>query len=164
MNSVCYFAYGSNMLRRRLQARVQSVDFCGVAVLSGYALAFHKVSKDGSGKCDVISSTGGSVYGALFKVNEADLLKLDEYEGNGKGYERRAVQVHELSGGIVDAHAYMATNIDPTLRPYTWYKRHVLEGAQDVGLPDAYLQIIRSAEAIEDPDIRRAARELAIYN
>ena len=55
MNQIVYFAYGSNMSQRRLQARVPSATFLGIGILLGHALAFHKISKkDGSGKCDIV--------------------------------------------------------------------------------------------------------------
>lgn len=62
-----YFAYGSNMLFRRLKARTPSARLVGVGHVLGYRLVFDKVSKDGSGKCD-IERTGVNadmVYGAL---------------------------------------------------------------------------------------------------
>lgn len=161
MNRIVYFAYGSNMSQRRLQARVPSAEFLGIGILDSHALAFHKVSKkDGSGKCDIVNSENGTVYGALFKISETELPDLDDYEGNGKGYERRIVKAQDHSGQHVEAWTYVTTNIDPSFRPYTWYKRHVLEGAREAELPMEYLRLI---EAKEDPDTERASRELAIY-
>jgi gamma-glutamylcyclotransferase len=46
-----YFAYGSNMCSGRLRARV-TCDFVTTAKLAGYQLRFHKLSRDGSSKCD----------------------------------------------------------------------------------------------------------------
>jgi len=46
-----YFAYGSNMLTRRLKAplRAPSAVARAVASIAGFAVRFHKVSADGSG-------------------------------------------------------------------------------------------------------------------
>ena len=54
--TMLYFAYGSNMLTERLKARVSSATPIGKANLSDHGLRFHKKSKDGSGKCDIIKS------------------------------------------------------------------------------------------------------------
>lgn len=165
MNHIVYFAYGSNMSQRRLRARVPSAEFLGIGILECHALAFHKISKkDGSGKCNIVKSDNAAVYGALFKISKAELSALDTYEGNGKGYERRTIKVQNHLGQSVDAWTYVATNINPSLRPYPWYKRHVLEGAREINLPKEYLRLIETTEVMVDPDIERVSRELAIYN
>jgi gamma-glutamylcyclotransferase len=48
------FAYGSNMLSARLRERVPSARPAGTACLPGFSLRWHKVSVDGSGKCNVV--------------------------------------------------------------------------------------------------------------
>lgn len=48
------FACGSNMLTARLRERVSSARPVGTACLPGFSLRWHKVSVDGSGKCDVV--------------------------------------------------------------------------------------------------------------
>ena len=47
------FAYGSNLLTYCLRERVPSARPVTVARLAGHSLRWHKVSMDGSGKCDV---------------------------------------------------------------------------------------------------------------
>ena len=164
MNRVVYFAYGSNMSRRRLQARAPSAEFLGIGVLACHALAFHKVSsKDGSGKCDIVPSASKTVYGVLFRLAEPELPQLDAHEGVGEGYERRRVSVQDDSRRQVRAWTDIATRIDPRVHPDTWYKRHVLEGAREARLPLAYVQRIEAAAAVDDPDTARVSRELAIY-
>jgi len=164
MTQTVYFAYGSNMSRRRLRARVASAEFLGLGLLNHYALAFHKVSEtDGSGKCDIVTTRDSTVYGALFRIAEADLATLDWYEGTGIGYERHRVSVQTSAGQGVAAWTYIATKTDPGLRPYHWYKRHLLEGALEARLPEDYVRRIEAVEAIEDPDVKRASQELAIY-
>jgi hypothetical protein len=50
---VLIFAYGSNMLERRLTARTPSAIPVGTAYVEEYRLTFDKVSTDGSGKCEI---------------------------------------------------------------------------------------------------------------
>jgi hypothetical protein len=90
-----YFAYGSNMLTRRLVASTPSATPVGIAYLEGYRLTFDKASRDGSGKCD-IEATGDRVdrvWGALFWIATADAANLDEAEGLGHGYRKGEVRV-----------------------------------------------------------------------
>jgi hypothetical protein len=58
---------------------------------------------------------------------------------------------------------YFATNIDPSRRPYTWYKNHVLMGAKEHGLPEEFISKIEAVIADDDPDLVRSERESSIY-
>lgn len=46
------FSYGYNMSLARLQDRLPLARFVAIATLPAQRLQFHKVSRDGSGKCD----------------------------------------------------------------------------------------------------------------
>jgi gamma-glutamylcyclotransferase (GGCT)/AIG2-like uncharacterized protein YtfP len=143
-----YFAYGSNMSSKRLRAagRVPAAKALGSAVLRDYALRWHKVSKDGSGKCDVVAAPGEVVHGVLFRIPAQELGRLDGVEGCGYGYERCDLMV-EHRGQSVRAFAYQATNTDPTLQPFDCYKAHVLRGAIEFGLPTEYQRMIEEVES-----------------
>lgn len=166
-NQIFYFAYGSNMSVERLATRVNTMEKVCIAILSGYSLKFHKVSKkDGSGKCDAAYTGNPSdkVYGVLCSVRIDELAALDRFEGRGYGYERKQVVLISESGETFNAESYIATNVNPNLRPYSWYKEHVLRGAQANGLPEEYVAMIEAVVTDEDPDKERHARELAIYS
>lgn len=160
-----YFAYGSNMSVPRLSARIASARKLGVARLAGHRLCFHKVGRDGSAKCDVRVSndTRDRVLGVLFEIAAADRATLDRYEGLGLGYEIKTVTVTLAGGRQENALTYYATRVDPRLRPYRWYKAHVLYGALEHGLPEDYVQAIRAVPAMDDPDPARQRRETAPY-
>jgi hypothetical protein len=164
MGKLFYFAFGSNMSSRRLKARAPSATLIGPGMLPGHRLAFHKVSKDGSAKCDVVPSGSDRVRGVLFEIDAAEKPILDRAEGLGDGYEQKTVDVLLPSAVSASAFTYFATNVDPGLQPYSWYKRHVLEGAREVRLPPDYIEILEQVDAIEDPNKEREARELAIYS
>ena len=92
--TVLYFAYGSNMLTRRLTIRTPSAVAVGNAYVEGYRLTFDKVSTDGSGKCD-IEHTGNAadrVWGVLFRIAIAEASDLDDAEGLGHGYRKGEVE------------------------------------------------------------------------
>jgi gamma-glutamylcyclotransferase (GGCT)/AIG2-like uncharacterized protein YtfP len=161
-----YFAYGSNMATARLRERMPSAKPLGVATLSGHALRFHKRSKDGSGKCNAFATDDdeNAVIGVLFSFDPAERRNLDAAEGAGKGYDASMVTVVNNKGRRRKVLTYIASNeaIDESLKPYGWYKDHVLAGGREHGLPRNYIdEHIASIETVEDPDATRAARERA---
>jgi hypothetical protein len=161
-----YFAYGSNMSTARLAGRAPSASPSGIGYLYGHKLAFHKISsKDGSGKCDASRTANPDDFlaGVLFRIDLSDRSSLDNHEGRGNGYEVRNVTIETESGDDVRAFLYYATNIDPTLRPYHWYKAHVIAGAREHGLPSEYIDLILSFASIEDPEKERTLAEMGLY-
>ncbi len=153
-----YFAYGSNMLTERLQDRVPSAEPVAAATLPGRTLRFHKRSRDGSGKCNLVSASEDSavVHGVLFDVAPDDLSALDEAEHRGRGYERCRVHPHAPDQSV-EAFAYVAqpAYIDDALRPYDWYRAVVTAGAHQHDLPPAYRRHLESVRTYPDPDEER---------
>ena len=148
-----YFAYGSNMSSERLRGRTPSAISLGRARLPGYALRWHKLGRDGSGKCDITPSnaSGTAVWGVLYRIDGAERDGLDTVEGLGVGYDEHTVQV-ETDTVVREAVTYKARpeKIDAALRPLAWYKAHVLHGATEHGLPDEYVRRI-AAVAVGEP-------------
>ena len=165
MSTIIYFAYGSNMSSRRFLKRVPSANALGTGRLRHHQLAFHKVSwKDGSGKCGIVASDGDEVLGVLFEMAATDKQELDKIEGLGKGYDVKDVEINRDDGNPTTAFTYCATATDPTLKPFTWYLRHVVEGAREAGLPEYYIKKIEKVEAVKDHDCERERKELEIYH
>jgi len=164
---IYYLAYGSNMAEDRLRRRIASARKIGLVTLPGYRLTFGNAStKDGSAKCDALF-TGNQddlVLAVLYRMQAAEKNLLDYFEGLGVEYRDAFIRTQLPGGKEIEALIYFATNLDPQLRPYHWYKEHVLRGAEENGLPQDYIDRIRAIEAIDDPDSERVARELAIYS
>ena len=168
MGTITYFAYGSNMSCKRLKKRIRSAKSKGRGVLRCHRLKFHKVSrKDGSGKCDIPPATESDVvWGRLYHIDDADKERLDRYEGVGYGYDKICVTVESESGEPVRAMTYCVkddANKNPRLKPYTWYRQHVLVGAKEACLPLDYIKKIEEVKAKEDPCKKREWDELLIY-
>jgi hypothetical protein len=162
MASLQYFAYGSNMLSERLKARCTSATAQKVARADNYALTFCKKSQDGSGKATISAATGGRVFGVVFDLEEGELLNLDQFEGAGKGYERKDDFQVEIADcrkplGVV---TYIAdpVYIDPNLKPYDWYLSLVVAGARQHGLPPQYIEAIEATLSISDLKPDRKSR------
>lgn len=97
-----YFAYGSNMSLRRIQARTPSARVIDTAQLSGHEIRFHKKSwKDGSAKCDIFytGKVQDVVFGVVFEINLVERPLLDEAEGLHNGYECKTIDVEITTGG-----------------------------------------------------------------
>jgi len=161
-----YLAYGSNMAKARLQNRIPSAQRLGLVTLMGHRLTFDNLStKDGTGKCDAlrVNNPDDSVIAVLYQFDSAAKPILDSYEGLGVEYRDAYVRVESPSGKMVEALIYYATNLQPGIKPFHWYKQHVLYGAEENHFPDHYVDTIRQVESMEDPDHCRAGRELSIY-
>lgn len=150
---------------KRLHARIDSAACLGVFRLPGHDLRFHKASVDGSGKCDAFHTEDESdfVLGVLYEIDNTQKRILDRVEALGRGYDEKTVSLVDHRGNSVDAELYIASNIDITLKPYHWYKEHVLYGACNSGLPAGYIEQISAVEHVVDEDAGRALKELSIY-
>jgi hypothetical protein len=156
-----YFAYGSNMLERRLRERVPSAVFAGVGVAHGYRLVFHKDGMDGSGKCTLEAASEAVAYGALFDMDDAHWARLDEAEG--EDYLRTEIPIDLVGcGSPVHAHTYLADAVDTSCVPFEWYKALVVAGVLEHGLPEHYVRQLRETVAVRDPDDARRAAAWAL--
>lgn len=158
-STILNFAYGSNMLIRRLQERAPSARPVATGVLRGHALRWHKVGRDRSGKCDIFATGNDhdAVHGVVYRLSMRDKPALDAAEGLGAGYDEKEVGI-DTAEGTVQAYVYYATHIDPAAVPFDWYKALVVAGAQQHSLPVAYVEKLMAIPAAADPDAARSAQ------
>jgi len=158
-----YLAYGSNMHPIRLKQRTPSAKFYKIISLKGYKLKFHKIGRDGSGKCNIFftGDVNDTIYGVIYEIDECDIKYLDEAEGLGQGYIKKFLYIKEIEEEVF---FYSAQNefIDNSLKPYSWYKALVLEGAKYFRLPSNYIEEIKKVVAVEDPNFARVKEAEAI--
>ena len=160
-----YFAYGSNMLARRLtdRSRAPSAVACGVAMAPGFVVRFHKVGADGSGKCTLIETADKAAvaFGVVYEMTDADGVSLDKVEGvHTGGYIRRSIQLRLRDDRRAEAMTYVAGNqhVDATRVPFDWYRDLVVAGAIEYDLPARVVEELARVPAMSDPDVARAAR------
>lgn len=147
-----YAAYGSNLHPLRLAERAPSAQLVTTNFLPNWSLHFHKRSKDGSGKCNILSGSNG-IHVAIFDISVADKLALDEIEGLGSGYSELSLKVPGIGNCI--SYTAQKSHIDGSLVPYDWYRELVLMGARVHGFPGNYLDQISSRPTCKDPDSDR---------
>ncbi|WP_286238344.1 gamma-glutamylcyclotransferase family protein [Neptuniibacter halophilus] len=160
-----YFAYGSNMSRPRLLARIPDAQLQTVAILPQHQFRLHKKGADGSAKADayLTSDPEDRVYGALYQIAEHEREILDQIEGAGHGYEAKAVEVITADGERVTAFVYVALQIDCGLEAFDWYLQHILHGAETLALPEGYLEFLCRFKTRADPDLGRSRWEKSLY-
>ena len=96
------------------------------------------------------------MYGVVYDFLVDDQPGLDKHEGLGRGYHTEEIRV-VTDNGETGAYTYVADEsaVDESLRPYSWYKDLVVEGARQHSLPDEYIAQLESVDANTDPDAER---------
>ena len=135
---IIYFAYGSNVLTRKLRDVAPSARPIGTARLEDYRFVVNKKSVDGSSKANLLKSPGNLVWGVLYEIDELELNELDRSEG---GYQRKSLEVKPNTGSPTKAFVYLSVKLTDSL-PYHWYKRLLVDGAREHGLPSAYVDFL----------------------
>ena len=160
MDKIKYAAYGFNLHPIRLSERIPSAKLLGKGILVGKSLRFHKRSKDGSGKCNIVDDDQQQVYVAVYELDESEKPALDNAEGVGYGYRSEEVKVD----GFGECITYIAedSHIDDSLKPYTWYKEMLLVGCEKLEIPKAYIDHIRCVDANDDFDQQRQAKNMEL--
>ena len=78
-------------------------------------------------------------------------------------YKQKKVEVNSADNSSLQAFTYFATDIDPALKPFHWYRKHVIMGATEHNFPEQYIQSIAQVKSIDDPVAERHNEEMSIY-
>lgn len=145
-----YFAFGSNLLRQRIQYANPSAAFYSTGRLKDYELKFgfwaDNVSSDWHGGAATIECCpGAEVWGVIWTMRNQHLSTLDNQEGVSHGiYSPLEVSV-ETECGPVLCRTYKMNNFRPGL-PSPQYKKVVCLGAEQNGIPEEYISKLNSIE------------------
>ena len=143
-----YFAYGSNLCASRLCGRVPSAVSVGCARLPGRRLVTDKLGRDGSGKANLREDAAATVWGVLYEIDGVHWPALDACE---PGYARVALEVVTEAGARLLAQTYVSETLTPDPVPFAWYKRLMIEGAREHGLPADYVAVLEAWPEKPDP-------------
>jgi gamma-glutamylcyclotransferase len=135
-----YFAFGSNMLRVRLERRVGPVVDLGWATLVDHAHAFDKRGHCGTGKGNIDQAGGALVHGVLYRLDDRQLAALDGFE---YGYRRLELPVLCRADEVSCAAAtYVALERVAGLLPSDEYWDYYERGMREHDLPEEYRRLL----------------------
>jgi hypothetical protein len=141
-STIPYFAYGSNIRRARLEARVSVVSKVGNAYLPDYRFICDKPGQDNTGKANIIDWHGDGVWGVIYNLTLKQIRRLDIYEG--QQYQREDVQT--LCDGVWrTTQAYISYATPTGENPHKWYKDHIITGAKENSFPTEYVLELEDA-------------------
>jgi len=130
-----YFAYGSNLNKKRMQERCPDAKPKFKAVLPNYKLVFIGWSREWKGGVASIKPIRGqNVPGAVWDISENDLRRLDRYEGYPTNYDRINVLVINEDGVAGKAIAYIKRQQTDETKPSPEYLAVIRQGYRDWGI------------------------------
>jgi len=112
-----YFAYGSNMSSKRLLDRCDSAQALGVAILDEFRLTF-MANNRGKIVANIEQALGEQVVGVLYDLTQADMKKLDRFEGRPYVYKRIKLEVTLENNRVVTAYTYAMEKHYTTYREF----------------------------------------------
>nr|XP_053640562.1 gamma-glutamylcyclotransferase-like [Cherax quadricarinatus]XP_053640563.1 gamma-glutamylcyclotransferase-like [Cherax quadricarinatus]XP_053640564.1 gamma-glutamylcyclotransferase-like [Cherax quadricarinatus] len=148
-NCFLYFAYGSNLLKKRIHVNNPSAKMISVAKLKDYRLDFILFSQNWQGAtATIVEDPGNFVYGVIWEIGNEDMAKLDRQEGVNNGvYKVLEVDVETPNGESVRARCYQQLiTFTEDKRPSSVYKNVIIQGARENGLPENYIKFLESIE------------------
>jgi hypothetical protein len=127
-----------------MRARVPAARAHGVGCAAGFRLVFDKPGADGTGRANLEPDPGGLVWGVVWELPGAAWAILDGFE---PGYARREIEL-TCGGAGLRAQTYVATLLaEAPLEVSAEYRRLVLEGAREHGLPEDHVARIAALTA-----------------
>ncbi|XP_046662516.1 gamma-glutamylcyclotransferase-like [Homalodisca vitripennis] len=151
-----YFAYGSNLLMKRIHINNPSASRIGIGKLKHYRLDFNYKSKRwGGAAATIVPDSGSCVWGAMWEIHNDNMSSLDRQEGVSQGvYEVVTASVERPDGATVQCRTYQLVDQPPALsegeslpphrQPSKVYMDTIVAGAEESGLPAYYIEQLRN--------------------
>uniref|UniRef100_A0A3Q4BU50 Uncharacterized protein n=1 Tax=Mola mola TaxID=94237 RepID=A0A3Q4BU50_MOLML len=143
-----YFAFGSNLLKKRLQLANPSATFCSTGRLKDYQFNFGLWDRNAKniwhgGVATIEYHPGAEVWGVIWALSNENLTSLDNQEGVSLGkYSPLEVSV-ETDQGLIPCRTYQINNFH-ACPPSPQYKRALCLGAEQNGLPREFLKKLQA--------------------
>ena len=135
-----YFAYGSNLDLEQMRRRCPSARALRVAILRGYRLGFAGRSAlwSGGGVATLWPASDEWVKGVLYELAEAELARLDRFEGHPVAYCREQRLVEDEFGMVHSAQIYLKRGARKS-KPSKAYLEVITEAYHRLGFDDSPL-------------------------
>ncbi|KAH9641776.1 hypothetical protein HF086_003902 [Spodoptera exigua] len=170
-----YFAYDDNMVNFRIKMFNPSAEFVSIARVDNYRLDFIKYVKFWGGPVATLVPTANAhVWGIIWRLHNDDLESLNKQYGiESDTYFVKHLEVLTPYIGTFKCRTYLQTiyplprgNRDPipAERWPSWgYKKILIFGARQHGLPQYYLRFLRKFIDNGDKGCLRSDRLLVRY-
>lgn len=151
-----YFAYGSNLLAKRLRLNNPSAIRNGIGKLEDYEIDFASFSTRWKGAIATITAKKGKcVWGAIWELDVEHLQTLDEQEGVPNGiYFALELDVVTLDGNVKKCRLYKLSQefecieniieLPEVRRPSPAYLKIIILGAKESNLLEAYIDFLKT--------------------
>lgn len=129
-----YFAYGSDLWLKQMEARCPEHRIIGAGILIGYRWIITT-----RGYASVVRSISDLVFGMVYALSEADVERLDVCEGIWEGACRKELLQVETERGKLSCLVY----VDPLQvegAPKEEYVEKLKKGIRDARLPSLYVE------------------------
>lgn len=150
MENILYFAYGSNLDKKRMIERGCTFESVSKAILKDHVLVFDKKSlkMPGITFANVQPKKGSIVEGMLYTMGSDKIKFLDKFEGYPKHYGRELMKVTN-DDVECDAYVYVAAKewISEGV-PSKEYMSHILAGKEY--LSPAYYKMLESQQTMNE--------------
>ncbi|KAG4078398.1 hypothetical protein HA402_013108 [Bradysia odoriphaga] len=150
-----YFAYGSNLLSRRIHFQNPTAVRRGTGKLKDYRLDFNTQSRNWNGcSATIVEHEGRYVWGAVWEIDMANMADLDRQEGVERNlYKALTKDVETPNGERITCRVYQkVTNPEETYeledlpldrQPSRTYLTCILKGAEESQLPVEYIDKLK---------------------
>ncbi|XP_032688501.1 gamma-glutamylcyclotransferase-like [Odontomachus brunneus] len=155
-NTFLYFAYGSNLLAKRIRLNNPTAVMRDIGYIKNFRLDFQRYSKRWHGASATIVETNDTiVWGVVWELDKCNLSTLDCQEGvQDNIYHAMSVNVETPNGTTLNCRVYQQCH-NPTeyiipvdlpvdRRPSPLYLEMIIKGAQDNNLPNYYISFLKS--------------------
>ncbi|KAG6794618.1 gamma-glutamylcyclotransferase [Apis mellifera caucasica] len=155
-NKFLYFAYGSNMLMKRIHINNPTAIRKDIGFLKNFRLDFLTHSKRWGGcSATIVPTKDYVVWGAIWELDECNMCTLDNQEGVAdKLYFPLVVDIETVTGKILKCRVYQqCKNPDEHIklhllpihrRPSPLYLETIIKGAHESHLPHDYIKFLET--------------------
>lgn len=144
LGCVNYFAYGSNMNQKRLEARVGKVINLGGSFVTGFKLTWD-CGNEKSAFANVLLDDKSVVHGVTYRMTHKQLRKLDHYEDTPLSYERMCDL--DNKNRMIEIYINERKRGTGNGIPSDDYLQTVIAGAIQNKLPQNYIDSLKSIKS-----------------
>ena len=120
--------------------------------IRGYRLRFNLEGRPigKAAPANISADPGAEVWGVLYRISRADLVRLDSTEGvPGRRYRHLWAEAEDRDGNKMEAVTYIADGKEKDGNPSLRYLTLLRDGARAHDLPEEYLRFLDSVKPAE---------------